>query len=317
MGCFTDGGSRPQLTVATTPEVGACEQTLEDVFSVQALTPPAERSGRYMPPSAARRTALHHALEAVDSQRWREAVDHAHDADYRVCRSGSLAMLTPRDVTSLEARVAIRIGEARPVAFEAPHPFHDRGTVEQARELFESTRARALIVSGAHRCENAGSTSGHPGHTKACGERLPYPVSDMAHATGTLFHQAHVSLFELYRDATFVSLHGMAQGGVSISNGTKLPLGSAEQPVARLAAELRRELPKERVTTCNAHAGMAPRYRLCGTTNVQGRHANGYPRSSVVEPLRASGRFVHIEQSRRVRRANDAMARAFLRWLES
>lgn len=325
VGCFTEGRSRSHAVVVTQPSVIACDRSIDSLMSVDALSDP-EGPGTYQAPSAERRAAIHRTLVALSERRWSEAADGAEHADYNLCRAGDVAVLTPSASDSHQARIAVRIGDAKPVAYEAPHPFHDRGTVAQARELFQRTSGRALIISGTHRCENAGVPSGHPGHTRACGERSPYAESDMAHATATVFHQAHVSLFEVYRDATFVSLHGMAQRGVSISNGTKLPLPAATQPaatqpaatrpVARLMRELERTLPDERITTCNAHEGAAPRYRLCGTTNVQGRHANGYARASVVEPLRSSGRFVHLEQSRRVRRARAAVTSAFVRWLD-
>ncbi len=41
--------------------------------------------------------------------------------------------------------------------------------------------------------------------------------------------------------------------------------------------------------------------RLCGTTNVQGRHLNGASQPCTEAAASASGRFIHLEQSAAVR----------------
>jgi len=339
-GCtISDGSSRAHDVVAVSPKearesrlseevaaahtshnlLPACTDSIAHIFATQSLKAPVVGAEDYQVAGAERRAAMHEALRDLRAERFSDARDHARHAGYQVCRTNDVVVLTPRKLRSHHARIALRLNEAKPIVFEAPHPFHDRGTAEQGRALFERLSARALIVSGTYRCESAGIASGHAGHTTACGGKQPYAVSDMAHAVDSVFHQAHVSLYGMFTGATFVSLHGMAQRGVSVSNGTRRPLASAHRsPVAALTRGLRQTLDtnsRESVTTCNAHGNTHPRYRLCGTTNVQGRHANGYAGASIVEPMRASGRFVHLEQSFVVRQNIEAVGRAFEQWL--
>lgn len=294
----------------------ACSASLAALFSNENVAAPASGAGTYRAPGAVRRAQIHRALVSLSRERWGRALDAAASADYDVCRIGDVAALVPQEPGSGHARVAVRLGLSRGLVLEAPHPFHDTGTAEQARRLFERLSARALIVSGTYRCANAGVPSGHAGHTSACGGRQPYAVSDMAHNEDTIFHQAHVTLFELFTDTVSVSLHGMGSSGVSVSNGTRKPLPTPSSPVARFTAALQQALPNERITTCNAHPSHAVDYRLCGTTNLQGRHANGYGGASIIEPTRARDRFLHIEQSLRVRRNFNAVATAFERWID-
>jgi hypothetical protein len=255
-------------------------------------------------------------LSALAAERWGDAQINAGAAGYRVCRTHQVAVMVPARELSQHARIAVRLGPATPVVFEAPHPFHDEGTAEQARVLFEATEARALLMSGTHRCTNAGDPSGHVGVTGACGDRAPYATSDMAHTTESAFHAAHKTLFRVHEAATFVSLHGMAQEGVSISNGTRRPVAKEGSPVPALVNAFRETFEDARVSTCNAFPGAYADYRLCGTTNLQGRHVNGYGGVSVAEPTHASGRFVHVEQSRDIRENMRATVAVFRRWLE-
>lgn len=293
-----------------------CGESLAALFSTERVAAPAAGAGTYRAPGAARRAQIHRALVALSNERWASATEQARSAGYDVCRVGDVAALVPEEAESGHARVAVRLGLSRGLVFEAPHPFHDTGTAEQARRLFERLSARALIVSGTYRCANAGVPSGHAGHTSACGGRQPYAVSDMAHNEDTIFHQAHVSLFNLFTDTVSVSLHGMGFNGVSVSNGTRKPLSEKASPYARFTAALQQALPNERITTCNGYQNRAVDYRLCGTTNLQGRYANGYGGASIIEPTRAGDRFMHLEQSLRVRRNLHAVATAFERWID-
>jgi hypothetical protein len=56
------------------------------------------------------------------------------------------------------------------------------------------------------------------------------------------------------------------------------------------------------VTTCNAFPGSVPwADRLCGTSDVQGRHVNGASPACIQAAPAGAGRFIHLEQSRAVR----------------
>jgi hypothetical protein len=193
------------------------------------------------------------------------------------------------------------------VIFEAPHPLSDLLTFEQAVSLFESVNARAIVVSGTHRCANI-AASACSGTTDACssGTSQSFRESDMAHVEDSFFHRAHAALAEHYADELVVAVHGSADPGVSISDGTTFAT-APDLPVARFAAELSSRfqgssLSAEPVTTCNAYSGApAVEERLCGTTDVQGRHLNGSANACTELSSAASGRFLHMEQSRAVR----------------
>jgi hypothetical protein len=208
--------------------------------------------------------------------------------------------------------VAWRSGRARPIVFEAPHPFFDAGTLEQSVFLFDRLHARALVASGTHRCASA-VPSGCDGTTEACGNDEPVRESDMAHNDRTFFQHAHAALADSFATDLVVSVHGMAGDGVSLSDGTTRPT-TADADVARLRAHLAAELPDAPITTCNDYPGApAVEVRLCGGTNVQGRHLNGSADPCRRAPAGARGRFIHMEQSRAVRDRPAAVARAFER----
>ncbi|MCP4501395.1 MAG: hypothetical protein GY822_15660 [Deltaproteobacteria bacterium] len=71
----------------------------------------------------------------------------------------------------------------------------------------------------------------------------------------------------------------------------------SSQPELGLAASLVEGLPGAPVTTCNDLENAPHEVRLCGTTNVQGRHLNYVVSSCTSGSTNASGRFIHIEQS--------------------
>lgn len=285
---------------------------MDEAFALDSLSPPVLGNDSYRAPDPRARAHFREALVSLAGGALRDARDEADAAGYSICEADGAALMVPRDRG--HARVAIRSAAAAPVVLEVPHPYHDSGTANEGRYLFRRLGARALVMAGSYRCSNAGSPSHGHGTTSVCGERAAYAESDMAHNDDTFFQVAHTVLAATHPEATAVSLHGMASAGVSLSDGTRRPT-RPDAPVARLADALTDQLPSERVTTCNGHAGADVRYHLCGTHNVQGRVSNGFGGRSIREPARARGRFLHFEQARSVRAAPERVARAFERWL--
>ncbi|MDF1563745.1 MAG: hypothetical protein P1V51_11925 [Deltaproteobacteria bacterium] len=153
---------------------------------------------------------------------------------------------------------------------------YDLGTLDQAREGFETHDLRGVLVSGSHRCASD-TPSACDGTTTVCGGGdQPYPISDPAHEVASSFHALHRGLTEAEPDLRVASLHGTSQDGASVSDGTDLA-GRAGTFAARFTLALASAFPAEPVTTCNAFPGATHEVRLCGTTNVQGRHLNGSP----------------------------------------
>jgi hypothetical protein len=189
----------------------------------------------------------------------------------------------------------------RPYVLEVPHPRSDRYTDRQAVRLLQRLGARALLLSTCYRCATM-EPSGCDGQTVACGQKRrlhPYTISDVAHATRSIFQVAHETLLERYGDALFVQLHGFDRRPSRrlhfvVSDGTRLP-GSRRSRSNRLASLLEQEIGDDAaVASCNGWRRDVP---LCGTQNVQARHANGSPDPCRVAATRSSNRFIHVEQS--------------------
>ena len=197
----------------------------------------------------------------------------------------------------------------RDIVLEAPHPVKDRATGLQAVHLLIALGARAAIISGNNRCA-ASTSSPCSGKTRICGGgRQPYPSSDPAHDTQSLFHQAHVALSERWPQALVVQFHGYAQADsdtlVILSDGTR----ERRSPDNALTGKIRDRI---RVSLGGAAAAVSCQdphdrrfaYRpLCARTTVQGRHLNGSANHCRLDATSSSGRFLHIEQQYRVRKA--------------
>ncbi len=134
------------------------------------------------------------------------------------------------------ALLAVREGEARALIIEAPHPFFDTGTLEESTVIFARVRARALLASGTHPCALA-RPSGCDGTTDACAPDESVRESDMAHSTNTLFQAACRALAALAPTALVLSMHGMVDPGVSLSDGTTADT-HANATIAHFAAAL-------------------------------------------------------------------------------
>lgn len=273
----------------------------------ERLKAPAAGSGEYVPPDVERAIRLESAIAAGVAHD-RSSAEGAYQATYRYCLGTGveegLILFEPMGVG--HARIVVR-PEGAPLILEAPHPFYDTDTLDEALVIFEALGARALIVSGTHRCASD-VPSGCDGSTAACGATAPYVESDMAHATDAFFQSAHETLARLFPDDVIVSVHGFADDGASVSDGTNDPV-AADAPSARLARALSARF--DGVTSCNDGAGVPTVERLCGTTNVQGRHLNGAADACTDAAPRASGRFVHLEQSRLLRGDPATVAAAF------
>lgn len=306
----SDAGADP------TAALPACAGDVVDLLLATKATMPAKGSNGYVSPSAARRAALGASIAALAGGDATAALAQAKLADYSLCRgTGSIALWRPNVATEGSASLAWRALGARPVILEAPHPLHDSKTLEQAAGLFETLTARAVIASGTHRCAST-SASSCSGTTEACspGTPAPYRASDMAHVVDSLYHAAHVALSEQHPSDWVVGVHGMADPGVSVSDGTTLPT-SASSPVAKLAAAIETAfagtaLAATPVTTCNSYPGAVVKEVLCGSTDVQGRHLNGSTTPCMLSAKSSSSRFLHVEQSAPVRDNPSLMAAA-------
>ena len=166
---------------------------------------------------------------------------------------------------------------------------------------------RAAVMSGAHRCASR-AFSTCDGSTEVCGRGTlqGYRDSDVGHNTSTLFHAAHVLLVKRWPNSLVLSLHGMredAEGvrtSLIVSNGIRAEDNGAATRATRLRLFLGSKMKApDKVVSCNVAADTAYEFRkLCGYTNVQGRHINGDAPPDVCRTSvdQGTGRFIHLEQ---------------------
>ncbi len=266
-----------------------CTEAVTAAFTRSSLWP----FDRRQPPdllTPTARDALIVAVRAGVEGRYGMALIAADAADYTLCAAGDVRLLEPQHADG--PVLAWRTDAAIDVILEVPHPIHEPDTLTRGRAAFARREVSALLVAGSHRCASP-RPSQCDGRTGVCGGGL-FRVSDPAHTADSAFHEVHEVLVTRRPETLVISLHNMRGAGVSLSDGTRGPV-SADSPVALAARSIARDLPQYTITTCNPGAGVPVEERLCGTTNVQGRHLNGSDDPCDEPVRRGSGRFLHLE----------------------
>lgn len=268
--------------------------------SVDTLEYNAERAARF-------RKLLQHVLDGD----WEKARSMASVSKYQILalieESGWYVVLIDEDFRGLGPTIAVSPFPRRNLIAEAPHSKFERGTAEQAGLFVTELGARAAILSGAHRCAARRETT-CSGKTSVCGtnERAPYKDSDVAHNPSTLFHVAHEVLTSRWPNAVVFNLHGFRkrktapETWIIISNGGRANVQGEKVLSKRLRNRIRKNVGgiETRAVSCNDATDVEFNYpRLCGFTNVQGRHLNGSADICLESTESASGRFIHIEQT--------------------
>ena len=312
-----DTGRDATRDAADTPPdpITECKESVSDMLS-EASTLSADRdSNGYAAAATPKRRAAARSVEAAARGAFASAATQAEQAGYDVCRTSDaddeLLIWQPTPPRQGRPVWAIRQGQgAAPVVLEAPHAYFDLDTLKEGRVLFDALSARALIVSGTHRCANdlASSCSGMTGVCTDGGHQR-YRNSDMAHRTDTLFQAVHGAIAEQWSRTTVISLHGFTDDGVSLSDGTTDPT-TEDSTVAKMATALESEFCDASITVGYDYPDATREVRLCGSTNVQGRHLNGSADACTMRASEAGGRFIHMEQSRSIREAPDRVAEA-------
>jgi len=186
----------------------------------------------------------------------------------------------------------------RELLVEVPHPVFDTNTAAEGARIFRQTGARYLLIAGTHRCANT-ATSTCAGTTGVCdgGAPSPFRTSDMGHNGDTPFQSVHRLLMTAHPNLVAISLHGNGQaecGDLFLSSGSTTT-------VDPLVATLQQNFPAGSSLTVLTVADPGVTCTLFGSTNVQGRQINGSPSPCSQSASATSGRFIHIEQSLRVR----------------
>lgn len=199
----------------------------------------------------------------------------------------------------------VRRQPKRQLGIQVPHPVDEENTLLQGFRIFEETGAWYLLVAGANR-KAAGQAS-------TC--QAGFDQADVAHNVDNLFQvaveEAAGVAAPLAAQLVSLQFHGMARTtcpGVDVlmSYGA----GGSSAPKDLLAA-LQQSLQAGNPQWVVKQSEEAPDCELDGTLNVQGRLLNGVPSGAVcgVTAVRATGRFIHIEQKSAARNAE--------RWIEA
>lgn len=188
---------------------------------------------------------------------------------------------------------------------QAPHIKNDLNTGQQAMHCFKNTLARAVFISGTHRC-NSANFSSCSGTTSTCNSgSQSYRISDMAHNVTTMFQQTTDNLFTNISNSVFIQLHGFGKRSsdpyVIMSNGTR------QTPSIDYAALIKNELLNEDSSLTFQLAHINTNWtRLIGFTNTQGRLINNSSNHCATSGVSTSGRFIHVEQERTKLRDNES-----------
>lgn len=281
---------------------------------------PGSGSEGFVKPSAEELSRFRQLVEKAASGDVAGATAHAEEAllPYRVVRftdtgAGSRELLLLEERTPLTKGWGTFVFDPAPfcdLVVEAPHARYDLDTENQAFTLFRRLRARAFVLTGTHRCANPERTP-CDGTTDVCGTSY-YRVSDPAHFAAGPFEAAHEALTSLWPASVALSVHGHSDSAcedVFLSSG----VGADPGP---LVPALRERLLAEAGLTVGAAGIAGSSCSLTGGTNVQGRFSNGSPSPCTAAATAANGRFVHAEQSRRVR-TDPALTEKLARALEA
>ena len=177
---------------------------------------------------------------------------------------------------------------------QCPHPRFDSNTGVQGAYIFTRIDARAMLLSGTHRC-NSNTASSCSGSTSVCGSSAAYRISDVAHNDKSGYHWLTRFLDNTFEQQVFMQLHGFARQSsdpnLIVSNGTRDT--PEPDPIASLRASLNEIDPAITFKIANIHTEWT---RLIGFTNTQGRYLNTSPDACSANASIASGKFIHLEQ---------------------
>lgn len=189
------------------------------------------------------------------------------------------------------------------MVIQAPHPKSDLNTGIQATNTYIKSEARYLMLPGTRRNNSIAVSDCDPS----------YPESDASHNDKQLFYVAHQALTDHTSDPVFVQLHGFGSSSlgtlqnqcdsgndrlVNLSEGVGNPLADSGSFMRLLQAKIN---AGGIIEACIY--GEDTNY-LGATKTTTGRYTNGSSNVCALSATQSSGRFVHVEQSYKVRSEN-------------
>jgi hypothetical protein len=304
-----DGGADSSGDAVTTAD-GSLPVITGDLRAIVAAMPFVPEGGGYSPPAKAEVQAFEAGISTLLLGQHESASSLFKKVGLEavvLSETGGKKLLLVREPAGSLARgwglYVFDVSPARELVIEVPHTRFEEMTEDQGAEFFLALEAAALMVAGTHRCAST-VVSPCDGVTQVCSSTSSWEshtISDVAHYADGPFHAAHRAVTAHLPKAVAIQLHGFAHGAgephAIVSDGTTFSAPSTSLSNT-LAAALEKELGLD-VESCNQKHTAT----LCGSTNVQGRHSNGSPAPCTVAASAASGRFLHLEQSKEIRGA--------------
>lgn len=304
------------LTFSAEAQVSGAGFFLDYIYAKIESLPGTDSSelNAFQPPTSNQITNWNNAITHILNEEYSTAHQELLNLGYRLVSyydimSGSTFLIVEKQQNSSN-HWGIYVFNSQPsrsrLIMQAPHPKYDTNTGSQATYVFQKLSARALCISGTHRC-NSTSSSSCSGTTGACGSNGAFRISDNAHNENTVFQSTSEILHNTISQAKFVQLHGFDKKSsdpyVIMSNGsTTYPFGQVDY-----LTEIRDELLIEDNTLTFKIAHIDNWARLIATTNTQGRFINLSMDPCSTGTFLNMGTFIHLEQEKSKLRANETM----------
>lgn len=301
-------------TLSGTPELQIASGDIETYMGNIIDNIPGNSGDDYKVPSISQLATWNATLDAILANNIAEAVIRSAEVNYQITEFTDTTLSPNKAFYILEEQsnssnywgtyVFSQAPTTANLILMAPHIKNDINTGNQAVYCFKNNVARAVFISGTHRC-NSMDYSACSGTTSTCGSSESYRLSDMAHNTNSVFQETTANLLENIPDSVFVQLHGFGRQAsdpyVIMSNGTR------ETPITDYATLIKDALLVEdgSLTFEIAHINTSWT-RLIGFTNTQGRLINSSTDYCTASATTTSGRFIHIEQEKSKLRDNVA-----------
>lgn len=274
---------------------------------------PGDSGNNYKKPTSSQLDKWNDVVNAILNQNISEAVLKSSVLNYQINEFTDTS-ITPNQVFYILEEKSVKENHWGMYVFsktpsisnlviQAPHIKNDINTGKQAVYCFKNNVAKAVFLSGTHRC-NHSNFSSCSGTTTTCNSgSQSYRISDMAHNINTIFQETTEVLYTSVSNSVFIQLHGFGKKDtdtyVILSNGTR------ETPAIDYAFQIKEALINEDSSLTFKLAHIDTDWtRLIGFTNTQGRFINGSSDPCSTSATATSGRFIHIEQEKSKLREN-------------
>jgi hypothetical protein len=257
--------------------------------------------------------ALSAAARALETGDVAAATDAAMGADYEIVplSAASACYWVMRPTAAAPAGQATLIYAAhweRDLVIEAPHAYEDRHTDLEAAQIFTDVAAKALVISGAHRCAVTSSSGCHA--STECDKVNHVPAqSDPSHSINNGVNALHLAFRT--SETVILQLHTNLcpdlNGDALVSNGTHYSIpGTPAEALSTVLKAADVDIrscndPLQPLPTglkCAATGATTP---FCGETSTQSLASNGAADACLGRSSSAGGaalhRFIHLEQS--------------------